>query len=178
MKFVDYCESNKQMRRVCVSRIGMKPCKLQGRTTGSQGNLDKRRLKCRWRIWAAMGWAESIKWGEKPPAIVRGRVRGDVEKEMRRTTAKWRTSTNEDTTTNSTKTSLEFLPSKVTSLGVFDFFKKMITEVLVVLPLYLILFFICWRFRHLIKIMADVEDILNDEFLMMLLIHKRSYWAA
>ena len=37
---------------------------------------------------SAMGWAESIKWGEKPPAIVHGRVRGDVEKEMRRTTAK------------------------------------------------------------------------------------------
>ena len=42
------------------------------------------------------------------------------------------------------------------------FFKKMITEVLV-LPLYLILFFIWWRFRHLIKIMADVGDILNDD---------------
>ena len=39
----------------------------------------------------------------------------------------------------------------------------MITEVLLVLPLYLILFFIWWQFRHLIKIMADVEDILNDD---------------
>ena len=38
----------------------------------------------------------------------------------------------------------------------------MITEVLLILPLYLILFFIWWRFRHLIKIMADVGDILND----------------
>ena len=38
----------------------------------------------------------------------------------------------------------------------------MITEVLLVLPLYLILFFIWWQFRHLIKIMADVGDILND----------------
>ena len=37
---------------------------------------------------SAMGWAESIKWGEKPPAIVHGRVRDDFEKEMRRTTAK------------------------------------------------------------------------------------------
>ena len=36
------------------------------------------------------------------------------------------------------------------------------TEVLLILPLYLILFFIWWRFRHLIKIMADVGDILND----------------
>ena len=40
----------------------------------------------------------------------------------------------------------------------------MITEVLLILPLYLILFFIWWRFRHLIKIMADVGDTLNDDF--------------
>ena len=39
----------------------------------------------------------------------------------------------------------------------------MITEVLLVLPLYLILFFVCLQFRHLIKIMADVGDILNDD---------------
>ena len=38
----------------------------------------------------------------------------------------------------------------------------MITEVLLILPLYLILFFIWWRFRHLIKAMTDVGDILND----------------
>ena len=38
--YVDYCESNKQMGPVCVSRISMKPCKLQGRTAGSQGSLD------------------------------------------------------------------------------------------------------------------------------------------
>ena len=38
----------------------------------------------------------------------------------------------------------------------------MITEVLLILPLNLILFFIWWQFRHLIKIMADVGDILND----------------
>ena len=47
MEFVDYCESNKLVDWVCVSRISMKPCKLQGRTAGSQGSLDKRRLKCR-----------------------------------------------------------------------------------------------------------------------------------
>ena len=40
--------------------------------------------------------------------------------------------------------------------------KKMITEVLLILSLYAILVFIRWRFRHLIKIMADVGDILND----------------
>ena len=38
----------------------------------------------------------------------------------------------------------------------------MITEVLLVLPLYLILFFICLRFLCLIKIMADVGNILNN----------------
>ena len=38
----------------------------------------------------------------------------------------------------------------------------MITEVLLVLGLYLILLFIWWQFRHLIKITADVGDILND----------------
>ena len=39
----------------------------------------------------------------------------------------------------------------------------MITEVLLVLPLYLILFFIWYRFPHLIKIMGDAENILNDD---------------
>ena len=39
----------------------------------------------------------------------------------------------------------------------------MITEVLLVLPLYLILFFICWRFQPLIKAMTDVGDILNND---------------
>ena len=38
----------------------------------------------------------------------------------------------------------------------------MITEVLLILPLYLILLLIWYRFRHLINIMADVGDILND----------------
>ena len=66
------------------------------------------------------------------------------------------------TTTNITKTSLEVLQSKVTSLGVFDF-KKMITEVILILPLCLTLLFICWRFRHLIKIMADVGNIFNND---------------
>ena len=40
--------------------------------------------------------------------------------------------------------------------------KKMITEMLLILPLYLILFFIWWRFRDLIRVMPDVGDILND----------------
>ena len=39
-KIVDYSASNKQMGQACVSRISMKPCKLQGRTAGSQGGLD------------------------------------------------------------------------------------------------------------------------------------------
>ena len=50
----------------------------------------------------------------------------------------------------------------------------MITEVLLVLPLYLILFFVWCQFRHLIKITTDVGDILNDnDFLVMLLINQR-----
>ena len=56
------------------------------------------------------------------------------------------------------------LPSKVTSLGIFVLqLKKMITEVLLIFPLYLILFFIWWRFRHLIKTTADVGNILNED---------------
>ena len=39
----------------------------------------------------------------------------------------------------------------------------MITEVLLVMPLYLMLFFIWWQFRHLIQIMASVGDILNND---------------
>ena len=42
--------------------------------------------------------------------------------------------------------------------------KKMITEVLLVLPLYLILFFIRWRSRPVIKAMASVENILKDDY--------------
>ena len=41
--------------------------------------------------------------------------------------------------------------------------QQMITEVLLVLPLYLILFFIWWRFQPLIKAMTDNGDILNDD---------------
>ena len=40
----------------------------------------------------------------------------------------------------------------------------MITEVLLVLPLYLMLFFICWRLQPLVKAMADVGDIFDDDF--------------
>ena len=46
----------------------------------------------------------------------------------------------------------------------FDF-KKMITELLLVLPLYLILSFIWWRFQPLIKAMTDVGDIFDDGLL-------------
>ena len=63
-------------------------------------------------------------------------------------------------TTNITKTSLEVLRNKITSLEEFNF-KKMITEVLLVLSLYLILFFIWWQFRYSIKMMANVGDLLN-----------------
>ena len=40
----------------------------------------------------------------------------------------------------------------------------MITEVLLILPLYLILFFIWWRFQHLIKAMTDVENVFDNDF--------------
>ena len=42
MKIVDCCESNKQMGWVCVAKIRMKPCKLQGITPATQGGLDKK----------------------------------------------------------------------------------------------------------------------------------------
>ena len=42
-------------------------------------------------------------------------------------------------------------------------FKKMITEVLLILLLYLILFFIWYLFRRLIKIMGDIENILIND---------------
>ena len=40
----------------------------------------------------------------------------------------------------------------------------MITEALLILPLYLILFFIWYRFKSIIKAITDVENILNDDF--------------
>ena len=39
---MDYCESKKQLDRVCVWKISMIPWKLQGKTARSQGGLDKR----------------------------------------------------------------------------------------------------------------------------------------
>ena len=39
----------------------------------------------------------------------------------------------------------------------------MITEVLLILLIYLILNFIWWRFRPVIKVMASVENILSDD---------------
>ena len=39
----------------------------------------------------------------------------------------------------------------------------MVTEVLLILPLCLVWLFTWWRFRHLIKIMAEVENKLNDD---------------
>ena len=54
----------------------------------------------------------------------------------------------------------------------------MITEVLLILPLYLILSFICWWFRHLIKIMADVEDILNDDEFFGDVVDTPRHWAT
>ena len=46
------------MDRVCVSRISMKHCKIQGRTPGSQGGLDKgRKMSGKERkVKNACGW--------------------------------------------------------------------------------------------------------------------------
>ena len=41
--------------------------------------------------------------------------------------------------------------------------KKIVTKVLLILPLYVILFVVWLGFWHVIKIMADVENILNHE---------------
>ena len=63
-----------------------------------------------------------------------------------------------------TKTSSEVLPSEVHRWDFLTFdFKKMISEVLLVLLLYLILFFIWWRFHPLVKAMTYVGDISNDD---------------
>ena len=70
------------------------------------------------------------------------------------------------TTTNITKISWRFYQAKyhrweflLSRLPI----KKMITEVLLVLPLYLILFFIWRRFQPLIKAMSGVGDTLNND---------------
>ena len=50
----------------------------------------------------------------------------------------------------------------------------MITEMLLVLPLYLTLFLIWWRFQYVIKAMTDAENILNMmTFLEILLTHQK-----
>ena len=80
---------------------------------------------------------------------------------------KWGTSTNEEQQRNEEQHHKNLAggsPKQSNIVGSFWLLKKIITELLLVLPLYLMLFFIWYRFRHLIKIMADAEDILNDEF--------------
>ena len=39
----------------------------------------------------------------------------------------------------------------------------MITEVLLLLPFYIILLFICQQFWHVIMITADLESVLNED---------------
>ena len=49
----------------------------------------------------------------------------------------------------------------------------MITDVLLILP-YLVLLLIWWRFRHVIKAMADIENTLDDDdFLEIMLTHQK-----
>ena len=153
----------------------------QGRSARGKTEWLKK-WKCRESLCNGLGW--KYKMGYKNPDNSPRKGEGWRRKAMRRTTTKWRTSSNEDTTTkwitttNITKISLEVFPSKVTSLELF-YFKKMITEVSLLLPLYLILFIICWWFRYLIKMMADVEDILNDEFFWWCCWYTNgSHWAT
>ena len=98
---MDYCDSNKQMGRVCVSRISIKPCKFQGITaisretlikTGYAENVGKeRKVKKKITEWLKMKvpritlrWAGlKVQNGCKNLAIVHGRVRDDVEKQWK-----------------------------------------------------------------------------------------------
>ena len=65
---------------------------------------------------------------------------------------------------NNNKNHLGGSPKQSIIAGSFCPIKKMITEVILVLPLYLILFFIWWRFQALIRAMTDVEDIFDNDF--------------
>ena len=73
---------------------------------------------------------------------------------------------NEEQQLTSQKPPRRFSPKQINIAGSFFIFnfEKMITEVLLVLPLYQILFIICWRFRYVIKTMASAGDILNDDY--------------
>ena len=86
----------------------------------------------------------------------------------RRKAMKWKTSSEVKNNNNNQnhKSLLEVLPSKYHHwefCWINFWLKKMITEVLLILPLYLILFTFWWWFRPLIKAMTDVWDILNDD---------------
>ena len=53
--------------------------------------------------------------------------------------------------------------------------KKMITEVLLILPLYLILFFIWWWFRHPINIVSDAGRIITTITFLVILLMLQKY---
>ena len=125
--------------------------------------------KCRESLCDGLDW--KYKMGCKNPGDSPRKGEGWRRKAMRRTTTKWRTSAkwrskmriqqqNEEQQYHKYLTGGS--PRQSTIAGSFWLFKKMIAELLLVLPLYLALFFIWYQFRHLIKIMADVENILND----------------
>ena len=102
--------------------------------------------------WAAL----KVYNGCKNPAIFHGRVRDDVGKKNVNEEQQQNEEHQQMKNNNITKTSLEVLPSKVTSLGVFGFNKNDYISVISIT-------FICCQFRGLIKIMTDVENILNDD---------------
>ena len=45
----------------------------------------------------------------------------------------------------------------------FSLENKMLLEVLLILPMYIVFFGIFWRFRHLIKVMTDIDEIFSVE---------------
>ena len=109
---------------------------------------------------SAMGWPESIKWDVKTPAIAM-EGGGMISKAMRRTTTKWRTSTNKDTTTTKwrwqptlQKPPWRFSQAKYHSWEFLTFdFKKIITELIIKKFLY----------KKFIKIFF--ENIYNKKFI-------------
>ena len=88
----------------------------QGRTARTE-LLNK--WKCRNSLCDGLGW--KYKMGCKNLNNSPRKGEGWCWKAMRRTTTKWRTSTNEKRTTNIAKTSSEVFPSKAPSLRVFEF---------------------------------------------------------
>ena len=141
-------QTNKQMCWVCALRINMKDlpaprealikagcaknvgkerkvkitCWWKMPTQGRSARGKNRILnkwKCRNSLCDGLGWKYKMRSKNLSNSPRNGE--GWCWKAMRRTTTKWRTSTNEKKTTNIAKPSSEVFPSKVPSLRVFEF---------------------------------------------------------